>query len=169
MYLDQFRSTCHCSLTLHSAIVKLLNDAKQCFSFTYNRRPVAAKCFSLTYNHRPKVACVRTQLVSFQRGSRLVESANQRHKASLLISAMAYFNLTVYFRTYLRKYIEGSLARGKAVPQAGFFGHFFSEGHQGIFSVSIKIIDGASDVYALRRKELFWQYKIGNICNQWPK
>ena len=54
--------------------------------------------------------------------------------------------------------------RGKAVPQAGFFGHFFSEGHQGAFSVSIKIIDGASDVYSLRRKELFWQYKLGTFA-----
>ena len=40
----------------------------------------------------------------------------------------------------------------------------FSEGHQGVFSVSIKIIDGASDVYSLRRKELFWQYKLGTFA-----
>ena len=69
-----------------------------------------------------------------------------------------------YFRTYARKHNEGSLGRCKAVPQAGFFGHFFSEGHQGVFSVSIKIIDGASDVYSLRRKELFWQYKLGTFA-----
>ena len=67
----------------------------------------------------------------------------------------------VLILTYARKHNEGSLGRGKTVPQAGFFGHFFSEGHQGVFSVSIKIIDGASDVYSLRRKELFWQYKLG--------
>ena len=36
-----------------------------------------------------------------------------------------------------------------------------SEGHQGAFSVSIKIIDGDSDVYSLRGKELFWQYNLG--------
>ena len=30
--------------------------------------------------------------------------------------------------------------------------------------VSIKIIDGASDVYSLRRKELFWQYKLGTFA-----
>ena len=42
-----------------------------------------------------------------------------------------------YVRTYACKYNEGSLGRGKA----GFFGHFFREGHQGAFSFSIKIID----------------------------
>ena len=69
-----------------------------------------------------------------------------------------------YLRTYACKYNEGSLYRGKAVPQAGFFRRFFSEGHQGAFSVSIKIIDGASDVYSLRRKEFFWQYKLGTFA-----
>ena len=53
---------------------------------------------------------------------------------------------------------------GKAVPQAGFFRHFSSEGHQSAFSVGVKIIDGASDVYSLRRKELFWQYKLGKFA-----
>ena len=69
-----------------------------------------------------------------------------------------------YFRTYARKYNEGSLDGGKVVPQAGFFGHFFSEGHQGAFSVSIKIIDGASDFFSLHRKELCWQYKLGTFA-----
>ena len=32
------------------------------------------------------------------------------------------------------------------------------------FAVSIKIIEGASDVYSLRRKELFWQYKLGTFA-----
>ena len=35
----------------------------------------------------------------------------------------------------------------------------FSEGHQGTFSVSVKIID----VFSVRRKELFWQYKLGTF------
>ena len=43
------------------------------------------------------------------------------------------------------------------------FGHFFSEGHKGAFLISIKIIDGASDVYSLHRKELFWQCKLGTF------
>ena len=59
--------------------------------------------------------------------------------------------------------MRAALTGGKAVPQAGFFEHFFSEGHQGAFSVSIKITDGASDVYTLRRTELFWQYKLGTF------
>ena len=68
-----------------------------------------------------------------------------------------------YFRTYERKYNEGSLDRGKSVPQANFFAHFFGEGHQGTFSVGVKIIDGAHDVFSVRRKELFWQYKLGTF------
>ena len=48
----------------------------------------------------------------------------------------------------------------RLVPQANFFAHFFGEGHQGTFSVSVKIIDGAHDVFSVRRKELFWQYKL---------
>ena len=32
-----------------------------------------------------------------------------------------------------------------------------------IFAVSIRIIDGADNVYSLRRKELFWQYKLGTF------
>ena len=68
-----------------------------------------------------------------------------------------------YFRTYARKHNEGSLATGKPVPQASFFSHFFDEQHGGNFSVSIRIIDGADNVYSLRRKELFWQYKLGTF------
>ena len=43
-------------------------------------------------------------------------------------------------------------------------GIFFSEGHQGAFSDSMKIVDGASDVYSLRKKELLWQYKLGTFA-----
>ena len=68
-----------------------------------------------------------------------------------------------YFRTYARKHNESSLATGKPVPQASFFSHFFDEQHGGNFSVSIRIIDGADNVYSLRRKELFWQYKLGTF------
>ena len=68
-----------------------------------------------------------------------------------------------YFRTYAREHNEGSLATGKPVPQASFFSHFFDEQHGGNFSVSIRMIDGADNVYSLRRKELFWQYKLGTF------
>ena len=93
------------------------------------------------------------------------DCCNRKYVGSTKTKFRQRFNVyKSYFRTYARKYNEGSLDRGKAVPQAGFFGHFFSEGHQGAFSVSIKIIDGASDVYSLRRKELFWQYKLGTFA-----
>ena len=93
------------------------------------------------------------------------DCCNKKYLGSTKTKFRQRFNVyKSYFRTYARKHNEGSLGRGKAVPQAGFFGHFFSEGHQGVFSVSIKIIDGASDVYSLRRKELFWQYKLGTFA-----
>ena len=60
-----------------------------------------------------------------------------------------------YFRTYARKHNEGSLATGKPVPQASFFSHFFDEQHGGNFSVSIRIIDGADNVYSLQGKSCF--------------
>ena len=48
---------------------------------------------------------------------------------------------------------------GKPVPQSSFFNRFFEDGHNGSFRVGIKIIDGADDVFSLRRK-LFWQYRL---------
>ena len=46
------------------------------------------------------------------------------------------------------------------MPQASYYSHFFENGHNGNFRVGIKIIDGADDVFSLRRKELFWQYRL---------
>ena len=66
-----------------------------------------------------------------------------------------------YFRTYKQKRLSGNFHTGKPVPQASFFSHSFEQDHRGEFSVKISIIDGAGDVYSLRRKELFWQYKLG--------
>ena len=61
---------------------------------------------------------------------------------------------------YSRKHNVGSLDKGRPIPQASFFGHFFENGHNGKFTVGIKIIDGAEDVYSLRRKELYWEYRL---------
>ena len=47
-----------------------------------------------------------------------------------------------YFRSYSRKHNEGSLDKGKPIPQASFFGHFFENGHNGKLTVGIRIIDG---------------------------
>ena len=58
------------------------------------------------------------------------------------------------------KYNENSLDKGKPVPQASFFNHFFEDGRNGSFRVGIKIIDGVDDVFSLRRKELLWQYRL---------
>ena len=68
-----------------------------------------------------------------------------------------------YHHKYACKYNDGSLDRGKPVPQANDFAHFFGEGHQVAFSVSVKIIDGAHNVFSVRCKELFWQCKNGTF------
>ena len=91
---------------------------------------------------------------------------NKKYVGSTTTKFRQRFNVyKSYHRTYARKYNDGSLDRGRIlpVPQANFFAHFFGEGHQGAFSVSVKIIDGAHDVFSVRRKELFWQYKLGTF------
>ena len=89
---------------------------------------------------------------------------NKKYVGSTTTKFRQHFNVyKSYFRTYARKYNEGNLDRGKPVPQANFFAHFFGEGHQGTFSVSAKIMDGAHDVFSVRRKELLWQYKLGTF------
>ena len=50
--------------------------------------------------------------------------------------------------------------KGNQFHKQVFFNHFFEDGHNGSFRVGIKIIDGADDVFSLRRKELFWQYRL---------
>ena len=64
-----------------------------------------------------------------------------------------------YFRSYARKHNEGTLEWGKLIPQANFFSHFF----ESKFDVTIKIIDGAENVFSLRQKKLFWQYRLGTF------
>ena len=84
---------------------------------------------------------------------------NKKYVGSTKTKFRQRFNVyNSYFRTYKQKRLSGNLHTGKPVPQASFFSHFFEQDHRGEFSVKISIIDGAGDVYSLRRKELF-----GNI------
>ena len=59
----------------------------------------------------------------------------------------------------IRKYQRYSLVIlsfwGKLIPQANFLSHFFEGNHNGKFEVRVKMIDGADNVFSLRRKELF--------------
>ena len=89
------------------------------------------------------------------------ESCYMKYVGSTKTKFRQRFNVyKSYFRTYARKHNENSLDKGKPVPQASFFSHFFENGHNGNFRVGIKIIDGADDVFSLRRRELFWQYRL---------
>ena len=56
------------------------------------------------------------------------------------------------------------LGQGNLSHKLAFLAIFFDEQHGGNFSITIKIIDRAEDVYSLRRKELFWQYKLGTFA-----
>ena len=89
---------------------------------------------------------------------------NKKYVGSTKNKFRQRFNVyKLYFRTYARKHTEGSLGTGKPVPQASFFSHFLWT-TWGNFAVTIKIIDKAEDVFSLRRKELFWQYKLGTFA-----
>ena len=85
------------------------------------------------------------------------ESCNKKYVGSTRTKFRQRCNVYKY---HARKHGENSLDKGKSVPQASFFRHFFENGHNGNFQVGIKIIDGADDVFSLRRKELFWQYRL---------
>ena len=52
------------------------------------------------------------------------------------------------------------LITGNLFHKQVFFSHFFENGRNGNFRVGIKIIDGADDGFSLRRRELFWQYRL---------
>ena len=54
-----------------------------------------------------------------------------------------------------RKYISN-----QEVPQQSFHPHFNCENHNGMEDWQFTLIDEASNVDSLRRKESFWQYKL---------
>ena len=92
------------------------------------------------------------------------EICNKKYVGSTKTKFRQRFNVyKSYFRSYARKHSEGSLDRGKLIPQANFFSHFFEGNHNGKFEVRVKMIDGADNVFSLRRKELFWQYRLGTF------
>ena len=92
------------------------------------------------------------------------EICNKKYVGSTKTKFRQRFNVyKSYFRSYARKHNEGSLDRGKLIPQANFFSHFFEGNHNGKFEVRVKMIDGADNVFSLRRKELFWQYRLGTF------
>ena len=55
---------------------------------------------------------------------------------------------------------KAPLTRVSLFHKLASLGISLTNGHNGKFTVGIKIIDGAEDVYSLRRKELYWQYRL---------
>ena len=86
------------------------------------------------------------------------KTAEYRFGSGYLIKTSVRHIFSIKSMEYLP--VSLSLDKGKPVPQASFFNHFFEDGHNGSFRVGNKIIDGADDVFSLRRKELFWQYRL---------
>ena len=63
-------------------------------------------------------------------------------------------------RDYLKRKENGTLGIGKAVPQTSLHAHFAQTGHNGIKDMSFKIIDCASNLKDIKKRESFWQYKL---------
>ena len=63
-------------------------------------------------------------------------------------------------REYSRRMENGTLGVGKAVPQTSLHAHFAQPDHNGIEDMSFKIIDCASNLRDIKKRESFWQYKV---------
>ena len=63
-------------------------------------------------------------------------------------------------KQFLKRKNDGTLDKGKPIPQAALHSHFSQAGHNGICDFSFKIIDGAGSLTEVRKKESFWQYKL---------
>ena len=63
-------------------------------------------------------------------------------------------------RSYLERRQQGTLGKGKAVPQTALHAHFAQPDHNGIEDMAFKIIDCASNFAELKKRESFWQYKL---------
>ena len=71
------------------------------------------------------------------------------------------------YKTQFRKYIErrdlGTLGVGKPVPQAELHAHFAQEGHNGLADFSFKLIDTANTAVDLRKRDMFWAFKMSTF------
>ena len=71
------------------------------------------------------------------------------------------------YKTQFRKYVERrelvKLNVGKPVPQAELHAHFAQEGHCGLDDFSFKLIDTANTEVELRKREMFWAFKLNTF------
>ena len=84
----------------------------------------------------------------------VLKPLNMNKNAYFMLFSM-YFHLL--FSICLQNHLNFCFDSG-ALAQ---FSHKATHYYYYYYSVKISIIDGAGDVYSLRRKELFWQYKLG--------
>ena len=130
----------------------------------------AARSFSPLGKNVPNRYCQKS---SFRRNEMVFENVvyllqceccHKKYVGSTKTKFRQRFNVyKSYFRSYARKHNEGTLDRGETDSKGEFFSHLLKSNHHGKFDVTIKIIDGADNVFSLRRKELFWQYRLGTF------
>ena len=67
-------------------------------------------------------------------------------------------------RTYRGRFFDGTLDQFKSVDQASFHQHFCQPDHTGINDWLVTIIDQTVDEISLRKREMFWQYKLDTFA-----
>ena len=70
------------------------------------------------------------------------------------------------FRTRFNNYKSAHkrYLSNKKINQINFHSHYEQKGHSGISDWMVTLIDKAEDVNSLRRKEMFWQYKLNTFA-----
>ena len=63
-------------------------------------------------------------------------------------------------KKFSQQFRDGTLRRDKPINQEFLHKHFAQADHSGFDDFSFKIIDGAEDFNATRKKESFWQFKL---------
>ena len=72
-------------------------------------------------------------------------------------------NYKSHHRSYLARLSKGTLGEGKSVPQRELHSHFAQSDHNGIEDMQFTLVDSGSDNTMARKRETFWQYKLGTF------
>ena len=73
---------------------------------------------------------------------------------------LRFNNYKSHHRTFLARQREGTLGRGKSVPQRELHSHFAKSDHKGLEDMQFTLIDSGPDNIIARKRETFWQYKL---------
>ena len=73
---------------------------------------------------------------------------------------LRFNNYKSHHRTFLARQREGTLGKGKSVPQRELHSHFAKSDHRGLEDMQFTLIDSGPDNIIARKRETFWQYKL---------